>query len=136
MAQLSGHSETSLSELVASFQAYNYIYVAIATFWTYDYCITFDKELSYLRYATGRKVKAWYMLTRTLPFMLLPLHLYYDSLPPDNESRCILLDNVATLISILIIVFSDVLFAIRTWALWNRKKIIVFSMLTLAVALS
>jgi len=38
-----------------------------------------------------------------------------------------------TLISILIIVFSDALFAIRTWALWNRKKSIVFVMLALAV---
>ncbi|KAG2342046.1 hypothetical protein BDR05DRAFT_964726 [Suillus weaverae] len=117
-----------------------YLYMSMATFWTYDYACSVHEEWKFLYRSRWTKVKVLYVITRYVPFFLIVLGLCGDLTTNDPESP----NKCGTMISIysgffqMSITCSEFFFILRTYALWNNNKIILVAMLStlLAVVLS
>ncbi|KAG2068172.1 hypothetical protein BDR04DRAFT_1232917 [Suillus decipiens] len=117
-----------------SLQFSTYMYVSMATFWTYDYACSLREEWTYLLRSDGGKVKCLYIIARYLPFVLLTTNLYMSFNPNENPDRCRVLANVDSGIGMVSVVFAEYFFMLRTYALWNNNKFLLTVMVTTFVA--
>ncbi|EIW86198.1 hypothetical protein CONPUDRAFT_140867 [Coniophora puteana RWD-64-598 SS2] len=130
---------TALVDAATSYQTFNYVYVSVAALWVYDYVVTLDVEISFLRYSYVRRIKALYLATRFLPFAMLGIHLFrvlpvcsaahrlftartVNLDPGESEAMCNLYDDVSSGLSLLIVLCSESLFILRTYAVWKCDK--------------
>ncbi|KAG1884028.1 hypothetical protein F4604DRAFT_1952541 [Suillus subluteus] len=113
-----------------SLQFATYIYASTATFWTYDYACSLDEEWTFLLRSHWSKVKGLYIVTRYLPFVLFIMNLYVSFTPNENPGKCRVMDNIATGLDIASAVSSECFFMLRTYALWNKNKILLVAMLS------
>ncbi|KIJ14287.1 hypothetical protein PAXINDRAFT_100258 [Paxillus involutus ATCC 200175] len=107
---------------LASLQTRNYIYVSIAAFWTYGYCLKWSAEYTYVFCTPWRLFKLLYLIARYSPFFLLGFHLYLNLLPNESEGTCNFVDNICSMFTALSIISAESIFISRTWALWGRSK--------------
>ncbi|KAG2122379.1 hypothetical protein BD769DRAFT_1670761 [Suillus cothurnatus] len=107
------------------------VHASMATFWIYDYGCSLDEEWSFLLRSQWSKVKGLYIVTRYLPFVLLTSNLYLSFNPNDNPGRCQVFDDIDSGIGIVSVVFSEFFFILRTYALWNKNRILLISMLSI-----
>ncbi|KAG2104284.1 hypothetical protein BD769DRAFT_1779829 [Suillus cothurnatus] len=107
------------------------VHASMATFWIYDYGCSLDEEWSFLLRSQWSKVKGLYIVTRYLPFVLLTSNLYLSFNPNDNPSKCQVFDDIDSGIGIVSVVFSEFFFILRTYALWNKNRILLISMLSI-----
>ncbi|EIW86184.1 hypothetical protein CONPUDRAFT_161003 [Coniophora puteana RWD-64-598 SS2] len=107
-----------------SYQTYNYVNAAVTTFWIYDYIITLDDEFVFLRNARLRKTKVIYVLTRLLPFASRAVTFQYTLSSNPAPETCTTLMNTFSALETLVVLFAEVLFALRTYALWRRNRVV------------
>lgn len=117
-----------------SLQTYTYIFTSAATFWTYDYACSLHQELAFLFQSRWTKVKVLYIVTRYAPFLLLIVHLYLNYIPNENPDKCLLLNNISTCFTLILMLCSECFFILRTCALWNNNKIVVTTTATACFA--
>ncbi|EIW86185.1 hypothetical protein CONPUDRAFT_148287 [Coniophora puteana RWD-64-598 SS2] len=108
--------------ILRSYQTRNYIGVAITMFWLYDYLIEINAEWIFMRYAKLRKTKVIYLLTRLLPFAAHGARLTYDLSASPASTTCHRLSSAMNAFAILIVILAEVLFSLRTYALWRRSR--------------
>ncbi|KAG2359704.1 hypothetical protein BDR07DRAFT_1462402 [Suillus spraguei] len=112
-----------------SMQVIVYIFTSTVTFWIYDYARSFHEEWSFLLRSNWNKVKALYIVTRYVPFILLTAVLYMGLSSNENTDKCRLLSNICSGLVLISCVSSESLFILRTCALWNNNRILLVAML-------
>ncbi|KAJ8588166.1 hypothetical protein M405DRAFT_820153 [Rhizopogon salebrosus TDB-379] len=113
-----------------SIQTVTYMYVSMATFWTYDYFCSVRKEWTFLLQSRWTKVKGLFILTRYTPFLLLIVHLYLSLVPNETPDKCQLLNNISSAFSLISVISSECFFILRTYALWNNNKVVLAFIVT------
>ncbi|KAG2037904.1 hypothetical protein BDR03DRAFT_1010285 [Suillus americanus] len=113
-----------------SLQFATYIYASTATFLIYDYACSLDEEWTFLLRSHWNKVKGLYIATRYIPFILLTTNLYLSFTPNENPGKCRVMDNIATGLDVVSATFSECFFMLRTYALWNKNRILLAAMLS------
>ncbi|KAG2114239.1 uncharacterized protein F5147DRAFT_758926 [Suillus discolor] len=112
-----------------SLQFATYIYTSMAAFWTYDYACSLHEEWSFLLRSQWNKMKSLYIVTRYLPFILLITDLYMSFTSNENPAKCGMLANISSGFGMLLAVCSECFFILRTYALWNRNRILLAAIL-------
>ncbi|KAG1810935.1 uncharacterized protein BJ212DRAFT_576368 [Suillus subaureus] len=113
-----------------SLQLAAYIYASMATFWVYDYTCSLHEEWTFLLRSHWSKVKGLYVVTRYLPFIILTTSLYLGFTPDGNQGKCRVFYNINTGFCIVSVICSECFFIIRTYALWNKNKILLAAVLS------
>ncbi|KAG1833266.1 hypothetical protein DFJ58DRAFT_228353 [Suillus subalutaceus] len=124
--------EYSADDLAAArnLQIFVYLYTSMATFWTYDYICSLHEEWTFLLRSRWTKVKALYITARYVPFLIATVNLYLAMDPNDNANKCQILMNIITSLSLISLTCSECFFVLRTYALWNKNRIILVVMLS------
>ncbi|KAH7911231.1 hypothetical protein BJ138DRAFT_948223 [Hygrophoropsis aurantiaca] len=99
----------------------------------YDYCINFDMEVRLTWNRPWRFVRVLFVLARYLPFLEVPIDLYY-SLAPKSTATCLPLYQVAAWLNIIGTLAAECFLLIRTWLLWGRNRNVLIGLIALAVA--
>ncbi|KAG2367133.1 hypothetical protein BDR07DRAFT_363062 [Suillus spraguei] len=115
-----------------SLQFSTYIHVSMATFWSYDYVCSLHEEWMFLFRSNWSKLKGLYIVTRYLPFMFLATLLYVNFIPNENLDTCWVLSVINSGFGMVLVIFSECLFILRTYVLWNNNKILLVAMLSTA----
>lgn len=112
-----------------------YAYVALMTLWAYDYVITLDEELPFVTRSTWRIVKYLYLTCRYVPFLYLTVVLsrILESYP--SLSTCQTLYSLNSYLGILVIVSAESIFFVRTYAIWDRSKRVLWAFIASVIFL-
>ncbi|KAJ8582849.1 hypothetical protein M405DRAFT_937563 [Rhizopogon salebrosus TDB-379] len=113
-----------------SLQTYTYICTSMVTLWTYDYACSIDKEWTFLLQSRWAKIKVLYIVTRYTPFLLFAGRIFQNFSPNENFDKCQMINNICAAFSIISVLCSECFFILRTYALWNRSKIVLAVILT------
>ncbi|KAG1835199.1 hypothetical protein EV424DRAFT_1531774 [Suillus variegatus] len=70
-----------------------------------------------------------YIVTRYLPFIILAIDLYMSFAPNENPAKCRVLQNINPGLDLVLVIFSECFFILRTYALWNRNRFLLVAML-------
>ncbi|KAG1828278.1 hypothetical protein EV424DRAFT_1344981 [Suillus variegatus] len=97
---------------------------------TYDYACSIHEEWTYLLRSHWSKMKGLYIVTRYLPFIILAMYLYMSLTPNENSSKCGVLQNINTGLRMVIAMFSEWFFILRTHVLWDKNRILLAAMLS------
>ncbi|KAG2117581.1 hypothetical protein DEU56DRAFT_984839 [Suillus clintonianus] len=118
-------------EAAQSLQLLAYLYAAMGVFWTYDYACSFEQEWIFLVQSRWSKVKGLYIVTRHVPFFLVIMNLVYLGFT-SNESpdKCRIMSDTYSCFGVISLTCSECFFVLRTYALWNRNKIVLVAMIT------
>jgi len=101
----------------------------MVTFWTYDYVSSLNEEWTFLLKSRWTKVKGLYIITRYVPFLFFIGHLYLNFIPNNNPNKCQTLNTICEGISMVSVICSECFFILRTYALWNKSRIVLAVML-------
>ncbi|KAG1839694.1 hypothetical protein C8R48DRAFT_781998 [Suillus tomentosus] len=74
-------------------------------------------------------MKGLYIVTRYLPFVVLITDLYMSFTPNQNQSKCRMLVNISSGFEMILAIFSAFFFILRTYALWNKNRILLITLL-------
>ncbi|KAG1800562.1 hypothetical protein EV424DRAFT_424103 [Suillus variegatus] len=123
--------EYSTDDIAAarSLQFATYIYTSTATFWTYDYACSLHEEWTFLLRSHWSKMKGLYIVTRYLPFIILITDLYMSFTPNENPGKCGMLANISLGFGMILAICSECFFILRTYALWNRNRVLLTAIL-------
>ncbi|KAJ8582589.1 hypothetical protein M405DRAFT_558204 [Rhizopogon salebrosus TDB-379] len=114
----------------------NYAYVAVTVAWVYDYIITFDDELEFLRKSRWGTFKILYLLCRYLPFALLAADTYQVLQPALPLSQCGIYFDLNSYLAGITLVAAECMFILRTYSIWGRSgEILIILMGSLAAIL-
>ncbi|KAG2121308.1 hypothetical protein DEU56DRAFT_96895 [Suillus clintonianus] len=113
-----------------SLQFFAFTSTSIATFWTYEYACTLHEEWTFLLRSRCTKVKAIYIVTRYVPFLLLTTNLYLSFIPNENPDKCRVLVNICSGFGTISVICSECFFILRTYALWNKNRIVLAAMIS------
>ncbi|KAG2345959.1 hypothetical protein BDR05DRAFT_1058087 [Suillus weaverae] len=147
--------EYSTDDIVVatSLQRLAYLYMSMTTFWTYDYACSLHEEWKFLCRSRWTKVKALYIITRYLPFFLIIMYLCLNFTPNENPNKCRILIDIYSSFSQISLICSECIsssyttyvflphpihegfFVLRTYALWNKNRIVLVGMLSAAFAM-
>ncbi|KAJ7726576.1 hypothetical protein DFH07DRAFT_852733 [Mycena maculata] len=110
-------------------QTVKYVNVASLAILVFDYCLTFDLEVSLMWKSRLTLSKILFMLARYTPFFDVPVGLSYVLAPNVPLKHCFNLNVVATTMSVFGIAIGEAILVLRTYALSgrNRKVLIVFT---------
>ncbi|KAG1794641.1 uncharacterized protein HD556DRAFT_1474933 [Suillus plorans] len=110
----------------------------MATFWIYDYVYSLDEEWTFLLRSRWTKVKGLYIVTRYLPFIVLAMELCLRFTPNENIEmpgvgpyKFRVRHAISRLLRVYVSCFPEICFFIlRTYALWNKNRILLIAMLS------
>ncbi|KAH7930236.1 hypothetical protein BV22DRAFT_1055566 [Leucogyrophana mollusca] len=117
-----GESSSSHEHILFSELNTKNIEVSIATIWVYDYIITLADEITFISNSKWRKVKMLYILCRYLPFLLIGLNTYQVLQPEVELDMCQTYDELNSWLEGVILVSSECMFILRTYAIWERNR--------------
>ncbi|KAG1809150.1 uncharacterized protein BJ212DRAFT_1484657 [Suillus subaureus] len=96
----------------------------------YDYICSLHEEWTFLLWSRWTKVKVLYIIARYVPFLITTVHLYLAVAPDENTNKCQILVYIITSLGLISLTCSECLFVLRTYALWNKSKILLVAMLS------
>ncbi|KAG2143736.1 hypothetical protein DEU56DRAFT_248718 [Suillus clintonianus] len=120
----------------ANLQLLSYIYTSMTTFWIYDYACSLHEEWKFLLRSRWSQVKALYVITRYLPFVLITMYLCLNFTPNANPNKCRSLINIYSSFCQISIICSGSFFVLRTYALWNNNRTVLAGMLSAVFAIT
>ncbi|KAG2140024.1 hypothetical protein BD769DRAFT_174133 [Suillus cothurnatus] len=123
------HSSDDIAS-ARSLQFATYINVSISTIWLYDYACSLHEEWTFLLRSQWSKVKCMYIVTRYLPFIILAVNLYLNFTSNDNSNRCQVLGIMGTGLGVASVIFSECLFILRTYVVWNKNRMLLAATLS------
>ncbi|KAG1725377.1 hypothetical protein EDB19DRAFT_1915092 [Suillus lakei] len=112
-----------------------YAYVALVALWAYDYVTTLDEELPFVARSTWRIVKYLYLVCRYVPFLYLAVVLSRSLESYPSLSTCQTLYSLNSYLGILIIFSAESIFFVRTYAIWDRSKRVLWAFITSVIFL-
>ncbi|KAF8073934.1 hypothetical protein FPV67DRAFT_775169 [Lyophyllum atratum] len=116
--------DSKRTEYVATLQVLQiqgFINAAGITLWVYDYLGTFPLEVTLIWRAPWKIPKVLFILTRYLPVVAFGVLLYYDVAHLSAE-ECQTCQKVVIWIFNIGICIAEMIFTIRTWAVWERGR--------------
>ncbi|KIK41363.1 hypothetical protein CY34DRAFT_214395 [Suillus luteus UH-Slu-Lm8-n1] len=114
---------------------YQYMYMALATFWAYDYICLLDEEWTFLLRSRWMKGKILYIIARHAPFFFITTDLYLIFAPNENFDKCRVLINISSCFGVMAFICSECLFVLRTNVLCqNYNRIVRIAVLTMLFA--
>ncbi|KAG2137029.1 hypothetical protein DEU56DRAFT_353756 [Suillus clintonianus] len=127
------YSAADIAE-ATSLQYLAYLYTSLATFWTYDYACSLHEEWKFLLRSRWTKVKGLYIITRHVPFFLISMDIYLTFAPSGNPNKCRTLGNIYVCFGVISLTCSECFFVLRTYALWDKNRIVLAAMVSTYVA--
>ncbi|KAG2367128.1 hypothetical protein BDR07DRAFT_362956 [Suillus spraguei] len=115
-----------------SLQFSTYMCISMAAFWTYDYVCSLHEEWTFLLRSNWNKLKGLYIVTRYLPFMLLAMLLYVNFIPNENLHTCRVLSIINAVLGMVLVIFPECFFIVRTYVLWNKNRTLLAATLSTA----
>ncbi|KAG2045854.1 hypothetical protein BDR06DRAFT_977909 [Suillus hirtellus] len=104
---------------------------------TYDYIGSLHEEWTFLLWSRWTKVKALYIITRYIPFFLVAADLYMIFAPnKDADAKCWMLMNIYSCLGVVSLTFSECIFILKTYALWDKVRIVLVAMLSALFAIT
>ncbi|KAH0580360.1 hypothetical protein H2248_001861 [Termitomyces sp. 'cryptogamus'] len=106
--------------------------VASGTVLVYDFLCTFDQEVAYA-WSNPRTISSFlFFINRYLPFVdtFMALRLKFSQNTPEE---CLEQYTVVTWFIVLGTIFSEAILFLRTYAIWERKRVILVSLVLLAI---
>ncbi|KAG2038792.1 hypothetical protein BDR03DRAFT_282019 [Suillus americanus] len=124
--------EYSSDEIAAarSLQFAMYIDASMATIWIYNYVCSLHEECTFLLRSHWSKVKGLYIITRYLTPILLTANLYASFISSEDPSKCWVLGDMNSGLCIVSVMCSECFFILRTYALWNKNRMLLAAMLS------
>ncbi|KAG2137027.1 hypothetical protein DEU56DRAFT_901470 [Suillus clintonianus] len=101
-----------------------YLCTSTATFWTYDYICSIHEEWEFLLRSRWTKVKALYVITRSMDFTL-----------NENPNKCQIFINIYSCFGLVSVTCAECLFVLRTCALWTNNRMLLVTMLSTLLAI-
>ncbi|EGO03053.1 hypothetical protein SERLA73DRAFT_131537 [Serpula lacrymans var. lacrymans S7.3] len=102
----------------------NYVEVSATALFIFEYFLTLDDEIKFIWGAQWGIAKSLFVLARYIPFLSLPLAMYYFLGTHVDPDACNPIVETVTTLYVLGIVFSECIFSLRVYAIWNRSKYI------------
>ncbi|KAG1873949.1 hypothetical protein F4604DRAFT_761960 [Suillus subluteus] len=118
-----------------SLQIFVFSYTSMATFWIYDYICSLHEEWTFLLRSRWTKVKALYITARYVPFLIITVNLYLAVAPNENTNKCWILIDIIACLNLTSLTCSEWFFVLRTYALWNKNRILLVAMLSTLFAI-
>ncbi|EGO28793.1 hypothetical protein SERLADRAFT_459596 [Serpula lacrymans var. lacrymans S7.9] len=133
---------------VSQLQMVNYVEVSATALFIFEYFLTLDDEIKFIWGAQWGIAKSLFVLARYIPFLSLPLAMYYFLGTHVDPDACNPIVETVTTLYVLGIVFSECekrssvlpplpqivecysvmhlsgIFSLRVYAIWNRSKYI------------
>jgi len=89
---------------------------------TFDWLLMFDLEVSYIWQDRWGVVKVLYILSRYMPFIDIPITIFSLSVENISTEMCRSLYLCIAVMVYVGIAIADLIFTLRTWAVWGRTK--------------
>ncbi|KIJ12969.1 hypothetical protein PAXINDRAFT_14184 [Paxillus involutus ATCC 200175] len=106
---------------------------SIASLFIFDYFYQLEDEVTFIWSRGDWSVgKALFVLTRYIPFIIIPLALCSAFATNLDVHICETLLYIITILQIVAITLSEVIFGLRAYAMWNRNKAVLAFPLTFA----
>ncbi|KAF8834102.1 hypothetical protein BDN67DRAFT_976238 [Paxillus ammoniavirescens] len=106
----------------SSFTA-NYFQASIATLFIFDYFYQLEDEVTFVWSQRGWGVgKSLFVLTRYIPFIIIPLILFSFFTANLEVDICKTLLYAIAILETVAIALSEVTFGLRAYAMWNRSR--------------
>ncbi|KAH7911020.1 hypothetical protein BJ138DRAFT_1179847 [Hygrophoropsis aurantiaca] len=99
----------------------------------YDYCLNFDMERSLAWSKPWGFVRILFVLARYIPFIEVPIDLYF-SFVPKSVTNCQPLYEAVSWLNIIGTITAEALLLIRTWVLWGKNRAVLVGLIALAIA--
>ncbi|KIJ11092.1 hypothetical protein PAXINDRAFT_15994 [Paxillus involutus ATCC 200175] len=100
----------------------NYGAVSILSMWLYEYAITFDDEITFLRESRWSIVKIVYLVCRYLMFPFVITNTFRFLQRSLTVQQCKSYFEFTSFACATIIVCAELMFLARTYALWRRSR--------------
>lgn len=123
---------TSPPEVALRLQTVKYLKMVGLAVLVFDYCIKLEAEIDL---TWGRRwdfIRILFMVARYTPFVDVPVDLIY-SLGPTSSQVCLSLYQVGSWFNIIGTVAAESLLLVRTYTLWGRNRVLLVSLLLLAL---
>lgn len=111
----------------------SYFSVSAAALMLFDYSITLQREVDLMWPTRWSLVKFLFFFTRYSPFIDLPLDLYVQLATNATGRTCLVTYLSSRWILALGISGSEVILLIRTWVIWDKRKSILITVLSMGV---
>ncbi|OAX35059.1 hypothetical protein K503DRAFT_399129 [Rhizopogon vinicolor AM-OR11-026] len=111
----------------------NYVNVAVAFLWVYDYLITISNEVTFIFNGQRSKAKIMYLICRYVPFAFVTFEMLLAVQPALSQTLCQKYYSLNTYIGGVILVCAECIFITRACALWGNKRSIVAFFVTSTV---
>jgi len=102
----------------------DYTFISAAALFIYDYALTLLLEIKFIWLSQWTYTKILFLLIRYMAFTDVFLFIFCQISPDISAETCNVMFPAATWLVILQIFFSEVILSIRTWAIWNRNKVV------------
>ncbi|OAX32171.1 hypothetical protein K503DRAFT_631803 [Rhizopogon vinicolor AM-OR11-026] len=99
----------------------NYGYVALTTIWVYDYILCISDSIVYIVKSQWGLATLPYLACSHLPFGFLLLCILEVVQPDASSALCVSYFSVATYIGMLSMFFSECIFVVRAYVVWERR---------------
>ncbi|KIJ06229.1 hypothetical protein PAXINDRAFT_20566 [Paxillus involutus ATCC 200175] len=100
----------------------NYGTVSILVIWAYEYAITFDDEITFLRDSKWNIVKILYLVCRYLMFPFVITNTFHVLQRGLSLEECKSYSGFDLFTGVTIIFCAEMMFLMRTYALWHRSR--------------
>ncbi|KIJ08505.1 hypothetical protein PAXINDRAFT_18369 [Paxillus involutus ATCC 200175] len=100
----------------------NYGTVSILVIWVYEYAITFDDEITFLRDSKWSIVKILYLLCRYFTFPLVIANTFQYLQQGLTLEECRSHFQFASFARATVIFCAELMFLVRAYALWHRTR--------------
>jgi len=123
---------TSPPEIALRLQTVKYLKMVGLAVLVFDYCIKLEAEIDL---TWGRRwdfIRILFTVARYTPFVDVPVDLIY-SLGPTSSQVCLSLYQVGSWFNIIGTVAAESLLLVRTYTLWGRNRVLLVSLLLLAL---
>ncbi|KAF8837803.1 hypothetical protein BDN67DRAFT_1071160 [Paxillus ammoniavirescens] len=100
----------------------NYGTVSILVIWAYEYAITFDDEITFLRDSKWSIVKILYLVCRYLMFPFVITNSFHFLQQGLSLEECKSYTGFDFFAVAIIIFCAELMFLVRTYALWHRSR--------------
>jgi len=111
-----------ISGAVARKHVVEALFVSTATVLLYDWLLILDREVEYIWRASWNYTKALYLFTRYTPFVSIALLLRNQFTVDPTPDSCRRTLQATCWISIIGMDFTEIILAIRTYAVWNKDR--------------
>ncbi|KAF8836607.1 hypothetical protein BDN67DRAFT_973940 [Paxillus ammoniavirescens] len=116
-------SSLDISNVIASeLLNLNYGTVSVLVIWIYEYAITFDDEVTFLSDSKWNIVKIIYLVCRYLMFPFVITNIFHFLQFGLSLEACKSYFSFNLFAGTTIIICAELMFLMRTYAIWNRSK--------------